>query len=383
MTAASANSSKFIAASLLLLLIAWTGMAAADEVAVRLFAHRPVDKLALHAPGWEVADGAGRSAPAPQSEIVLVGFRRAVTCGEFRSQQAPFVFRPRAHDAAATATVRLDDESRVYPGRLGLEAERDRWTLVVHAPLEEYVAGVVAAESPADDPEFLRLMAVCARSYARYHLSAHNGRLADDTQSQQYRGDPPAARARAIRAAVAATRGRVLRVNGRVAPAFYHACCAGHTHPAADLWPSLAVWPHLRGVKDVDPAQLPWCRDDKWFSWRRELPLDRWRRFLHDRYGALTALRSEETHAVTLVDAEHRRTIRAWPFRLAAGRDLGWNTLPSDRFVIETNRHAAVFTGHGFGHRIGLCQAGALAQVRGGKSGDDVLAFYFPGAVVR
>ncbi len=191
MIAASANSPKFIAASLLLLLVVWTGAAAADEVAVRLLAHRPVDKIALHAPGWEVTDGAGRSAPATNCEIVLAGFHRAVTCGDFRSQQAPFAIRPRAHDAAAVATIRLDNETRAYPGRLRLEAGRDRWTPVVHVPLEDYVAGVVAAESPADDPEFLRLMAVCARSYARHHLAAHNGRLADDTQSQQYRGDPP------------------------------------------------------------------------------------------------------------------------------------------------------------------------------------------------
>jgi len=383
MIAASVNSSKFTVASLLLLLVAWTGAAAADEVAVHLFTHRVVDKIALHAPGWEVTDGAGHSAPATNCEIVLAGFHRAVTCGDFRSQQAPFDIRPRAHDAAAAATIRLGNEARAYPGRLRLEAGRDRWTPVVYAPLEEYVAGVVAAESPADDPQFLRLMAVCARSYARHHLATHNGKLADDTQSQQYRGNPPAARARTIREAVAATQGRVLRVNGRVAPAFYHACCGGHTRPADELWPSLAAWPHLRGVKDVDPAKLPWCRDDKWFSWRRELPLDRWRRFLHDKYSALTAVRSEEAHVVTLVDAERRRMVLAWPFRLAACRELGWNTLPSDRFVIETNRHAVVFTGHGFGHRVGLCQAGALAQVRSGKSCDEVLAFYFPGALVR
>lgn len=383
MIAASENSPKYIAVSLLLLLAAWAGLAAADEVAVRLFSHRPVQKITILAPGWEVIDAGGRSASAAQCEVVLAGFHRGVTCGDFYSIKPPFNFQPRTSDAAAHLTIRVDNEKRVYSGRLRIEPGRERWPIIAFVPLDDYVAGVVAAEAIADEPEFLQVMAVCARSYARHHLAAGGTGLADDTQSQQFRGLPPPARSKPIREAVAATQGRVLRVNGRVAPAFYHACCGDHTRAAGEIWPEMAAWPHLRGVKDLDDAQRPWCRHDKWFSWRRDVPLDRWRRLLHEKFNALTALRSDPKRAIALVGEDKRRNLAAWPFRMTVCRELGWNTLPSDRFIIRPNRHAVVFEGRGFGHRVGLCQAGALAQVRAGKTAAQVLAFYFPGAQVR
>jgi stage II sporulation protein D len=41
------------------------------------------------------------------------------------------------------------------------------------------------------------------------------------------------------------------------------------------------------------------------------------------------------------------------------------------------------FSGRGFGHGVGLCQAGALARIRAGASLEDVLAHYFPGTTLK
>jgi SpoIID/LytB domain protein len=69
-------------------------------------------------------------------------------------------------------------------------------------------------------------------------------------------------------------------------------------------------------------------------------------------------------------------------FRMAVGRALGWDTLPSPRFVVERDRGRFRFEGGGFGHGIGLCVAGTVERARRGAARDQILATYFPRARV-
>ena len=41
-----------------------------------------------------------------------------------------------------------------------------------------------------------------------------------------------------------------------------------------------------------------------------------------------------------------------------------------------------VLRGRGFGHGVGLCQEGAMKMARSGYTFDQIITFYFPGAVV-
>jgi hypothetical protein len=41
-----------------------------------------------------------------------------------------------------------------------------------------------------------------------------------------------------------------------------------------------------------------------------------------------------------------------------------------------------MFSGRGYGHGVGLCQAGALARLRAGATPADVMRYYYPGVVV-
>jgi stage II sporulation protein D len=40
------------------------------------------------------------------------------------------------------------------------------------------------------------------------------------------------------------------------------------------------------------------------------------------------------------------------------------------------------FEGRGFGHGVGLCQFGAEGQAKAGRSAEEILATYYPGATV-
>jgi stage II sporulation protein D len=75
--------------------------------------------------------------------------------------------------------------------------------------------------------------------------------------------------------------------------------------------------------------------------------------------------------------------IRGEVFREVITRRLGVRTLKSTLFTVKKARGTFTFTGRGFGHGVGLCQAGALARLKAGDSPDDVLGFYFPGASIH
>jgi stage II sporulation protein D len=68
--------------------------------------------------------------------------------------------------------------------------------------------------------------------------------------------------------------------------------------------------------------------------------------------------------------------------RVAVGRRLGWSRLPSARFTVEKRGLALHFAGAGFGHGVGLCEAGAAELARRGADARAILGRYLPGAEV-
>jgi stage II sporulation protein D len=70
-------------------------------------------------------------------------------------------------------------------------------------------------------------------------------------------------------------------------------------------------------------------------------------------------------------------------FKIRVGRALGFNVVPSNTIDrLERRGSHYVISGRGFGHRVGLCQAGARHLARSGRSAAQILARYFPAAVV-
>jgi stage II sporulation protein D len=116
-------------------------------------------------------------------------------------------------------------------------------------PLEQYVKGVVANESPPSWPQAeLRTQAVESRSFALTGDVGGNGfDLYNDTRSQVYRG--LASETPSTNAAVQATRGEVVTYRGKVAETFFSACSGGHTESVQNVFFGPPV-PYLVGVPD-------------------------------------------------------------------------------------------------------------------------------------
>ena len=117
-------------------------------------------------------------------------------------------------------------------------------------PLEEYVAGVVARESPSSWPqEALKAQAVAARTYA-ITTSRASGEFDQyaDTRSQVYGGI--AAETASSNEAVAATRGQVVTYDGQPVVTYFFSTSGGRTEDVENSFVGSDPKPWLKSVKD-------------------------------------------------------------------------------------------------------------------------------------
>lgn len=260
-------------------------------------------------------------------------------------------------------------------------------------PLEEYVRAAIISEfAPASgQPDAVERMyevqAVIARTYALANLGRHRADGFDvcaTTHCQLYEPSRvTASRWAALTAqAVARTSGAVLWFDGAPAAALFHADCGGHTSSADRVWGGTPR-PYLVAVTDDGPAAASHA------TWRYET----------SRVALLAALnRDPRTHAGSRIDSlqvldrdeagraeqiaihgAEERIVRGETLRDVLGRTLGARTVRSTWFDVRRAGATFVFEGRGFGHGVGLCQAGALARIRAGEKLTAVLQRYYPG----
>ena len=103
------------------------------------------------------------------------------------------------------------------------------------------------------------------------------------------------------------------------------------------------------------------------------------------RLDAVRVARRDQTGRAEVVslEGERRRVLSGWDFKIIVGRTLGWSVLKSSRFEVARAGSAYVFRGSGFGHGLGLCQAGAHVYASRGAGYRRILAQYFPGTTVE
>jgi stage II sporulation protein D len=259
-------------------------------------------------------------------------------------------------------------------------------------PTEEYVAGTILSEvdPPEGDERVMERMyevqAILSRTYAIGHRGrhAHDGfDLCSTTHCQLYQ--PSRLRTSkwtaVVRDAARKTAGRVLLFDGVPALAVYHADCGGHTSSAHDVWGGTAL-SYLAGVRDGGSSisHVTWTFESRGAALRDALNGDQ-RTSVGRRLDGIEIARRDAAGRADQVTLRGARTatVRGEVFREVVSRAFGVKSLRSTLFTLTESRDAFVFTGRGFGHGVGLCQAGALARLQSGASPERVLSFYFPG----
>jgi stage II sporulation protein D len=236
--------------------------------------------------------------------------------------------------------------ARRYHGTLEIKPAAGLLTAIVSMARETAVASVVAAEAAPDTPfEALKAQAVAARSYFVAGRGRHHDFDFCDTTHCQFLREPPAPGSDAARAG-AATRDLVLAYDSHPLAAMYTRSCGGRTHTPSEVGLSPSSYPYYT-------VECKYCRAHP----------ARWSSRLSTQNAA----------------APHSSDESA---RLKIARRLGWSAVPSNDFVVKTERDQIMLEGIGEGHGIGLCQSGAAAMAEEGADFRQILSHYYPNTTV-
>ena len=294
---------------------------------------------------------------------------------------APFLVSPVFASGNPSSPAVWMRNARVAVRHSGLQ-------VVTGVDLDSYVSGVLRGEAAVlRSPAARQAMAILARTWAERRRGRHAGQGFDFcslTHCQVFRL-PPAGEERPVDPAARATQGQVLVYHGALADPYFTACCGGMTEAAANVWPDRAQ-PYLASVHDV------YCLASPHASWRQSLDTDSLRRVLREDLhlpvaapptGLSVVARDPSGRALVLrVVAGGTWNIDANQFRYAVDRRLGWQQIKSNLYTVRCQGNSWVFSGHGLGHGVGLCQAGAEQMARLGSSAAQILDTYFPGTEI-
>jgi stage II sporulation protein D len=298
--------------------------------------------------------------------------------------------------APAGPDVHVPEPARRAPEALRVLVAEGRATVVHRVALEDYVQATILSEfaptsgEVADVERMFEVQSVIGRTYAVAHLGRHAREGYDvcaTTHCQLF--DPSRRRTSrwAAAAASAATRtaGTVLWYGEAPANTLFHADCGGYTSDAATVWGGMAV-PYLRAMEDggdASAAHAAWQYEATADAVQRALSGDR-RTNAGARLGAIAVVERDLAGRATRIRIEGSdiRDVRAEVFREVLSRAFGPRAIRSTRLTIARRGQGFAFTGRGFGHGVGLCQAGALARIRRGATLQAVLHRYYPGTTL-
>lgn len=311
-------------------------------------------------------------------------------------------------------------EDRTYEGEIHLYITKEnKFEVVIHLPLEQYLKGVVPYEIGNDSPlEALKAQAVAARSEAVMALqsklfSGEHHDLTSDVECQVFSGNEK--RNSLTDKAVDETYGLILTENDKPINAYYSSNCGGHSELIKNIWGDRPTpesynkahfdWEDLtfldlsieQNIHDwilsnppafCNPnihSDLPsWTKNN--FRWKREFSID-----------VISSMLAKKNDFGSLIDIKilkrgiSGRVIHAKfnfekdSFEVKGElkiRQLFSPPLRSSAFIYDKLDDKFIFYGAGWGHGIGMCQSGAITMANTNYSFIEILKHYYRKAVI-
>jgi len=289
-----------------------------------------------------------------------------------------------------------------YRGKLKLIINPDgnSFDAVNLVPVEPYLAGVVGAEMPDYwEPTALEAQAIACRTYGLYIKKRFGGTRNWDvtkTQANQvYLG--LAAESIHIWDAINKTTGKVLvcEQNGNedIFPAYYSSNCGGHTENSEKVFgdffgPLVGVTcPYCKKTAKPTFFFWPMVEFDKTYVTNKLVQNYPKLKELGKITGIISAGQSNYADffrltSIKLIGSTGKDdSLRAEDFRLTI--DPSGRKIKSTVFQIaDMGKKWAFLLGRGCGHAVGMCQCGAQAMARNGKTAEEILFYYYPGSKI-
>lgn len=297
----------------------------------------------------------------------------------------------------------------VYGGPFRLQRDAyGTWALVEQVPLETYLQGVVPHEIGASAPAAAQAaQAVLARTWAlanqqRFHIDGYH--LCADSQCQVY-GDPSQVGSK-LRLALDASKGLLLTWKGKPVHGVYSASNGGVSAGFEEGWGGGSL-PYLKAQLDgpgsekkrfplpiIEGVGLNKLLEDGANLHGAAHPRHRWQRRISSQELAALAASAKLGNVQNLLVQQRGPSGRVVDL-LVQGSEGSLNLrrdqirrrlrqLPSTLFVVVKEEPGVWrFDGAGFGHGVGLSQAGAIELAQKGWSSAQILKYYFPGTVLE
>jgi stage II sporulation protein D len=291
--------------------------------------------------------------------------------------------------------------SQLYQSSLVVSIYLSHLQKIARVPLEQYIAGVVAAEMPVKfELEALKAQAIAARTYivrriVNHDLSGipvigaevtntvtHQAYLTEQQLKKSWGERNFAANMEKINQAVNETRGLIITYANEPINATYFSTSNGYTENSEDYW---GVYePYLRSVAS------PWDRNiSPSFTKITQMPVQQ---FLL-KLGLANSKTTNKAIPVNLsmpvnsnmqISKGHRIasiSIAGKPF---TGKEIRERlALASSSFTWQRKGNTMEIKTQGSGHGVGMSQWGANGMAQEGKSASDIVQYYYKGIKIQ
>ena len=263
-----------------------------------------------------------------------------------------------------------------------IQVYRDSRKTVETVDLEKYVAGVVAAEMPANfELEALKAQALTARTFIVKALTAQTKKdipmgadITDTINDQVYLNDKELKASwgnkyktnmEKINEAVSATKGQLLTYKEELITPSFFSTSNGYTENSEDYWPN--ALPYLRSVAS------PWDEGSPKYLNETTIAVSEFERLLG------VEIRTNEDVGKIIKRTEGKRIgeIEIGGKRLTGKKVREMLGLRSSDFSWYKKGDQIVITTKGYGHGVGMSQYGANGMAASGKSYKDIIAYYY------
>ena len=255
-------------------------------------------------------------------------------------------------------------------------------TAINRVALEDYLCGVLYNEVSHRWPiEAIKAQGITARTFALYQARQNKLQdydLTNDIYSQVYSG--ATSERWSTTRAVKLTAGKVLTYKGDIFPTYYHATCGGRTEDANVLW-NIDIEP-LKG------SVCGFCKESPHYRWTKNIPLPDLVKKLNEngyKVGSIKAVEVLSRNNSGRIDKLEIKDDSGVSCVLT-GKDfrrmMGPNDVRSTNFEPLMSSDKLVLNGIGWGHGVGMCQWGANGMAEHGKTAEEILNIYYPGAAV-
>lgn len=260
---------------------------------------------------------------------------------------------------------------------------------VMELDLEDYVAGVVAAEMPGSfHIEALKAQALAARTYTLMRMKQYGGNgcanhlgadiCTDSTHCQAYK-DPKTLgkNYEKVMEAVSTTKGEVIVYEHSLIDAVFHSTSGGKTENSEDVWAN--KMPYLRSVvseyEDSSPKLVT----------MQKINVDEFIAGLKSMDSGLKISKNTLKNEMKIMERSEGGRITKIKIgnKIFTGKDIREKFgLNSSNFNFNFGKNEITFTVIGYGHGIGMSQYGADGMARNGSGYRDIIMHYYQGVEI-